>query len=156
MHACGESVWRSNDRELLGEINRLYFVTGSFFPCLSIYKPLSPAAKVLPSDEKEVLRYWLKREMLHRHLMSGNINEADYLKHAAGMQRKFLAAALDARDIDELEEVSAACFAEEAAFVAAFLKQADGKKLSIPGQTYFCRYWRKKNEELAREFLLPV
>lgn len=86
----------------MGEINRLYFVTGSFFPCLSIYKPLSPAAKVLPSDEKEVLRYWLKREMLHRHLMSGNINEADYLKHAAGMQRKFLATALDARDIDEL------------------------------------------------------
>ena len=138
------------------EINRLYFVTGSSFPCLSIYKPLSPAAKVLPSDEKEALRYWLKREMLHRHLMSGNIDEADYVKHAAEMQRKFLAAALDARDIDELEEVSAACFAEEAAFVAAFLKQVNGKKLSIPGQTYFCRYWRKKNEELAREFSLPV
>ena len=50
--------------------------------------------------------------------MSGNIDEADYVKHAAEMQRKFLAAALDARDIDELEEVSAACFAEEAAFVA--------------------------------------
>lgn len=94
--------------------------------------------------------------MLHRHLMSGNIDEADYVKHAAEMQRKFLAAALDARDIDELEEVSAACFAEEAAFVAAFLKQVNGKKLSIPGQTYFCRYWRKKNEELAREFSLPV
>ena len=49
--------------------------------------------------------------------MSGNIDETDYVKHAAEMQRKFLAAALDARDIDELEEVSAACFAEEAAFV---------------------------------------
>ncbi|MFR2842347.1 MAG: hypothetical protein ACLTB5_08115 [Acutalibacteraceae bacterium] len=123
----------------------------------SSYRPLSPAAKVLPSDEKEALQWPAPaQKCCTEHLMSGNIDEADYVKHAAEMQRKFLAAALDARDIDELEEVSAACFAEEAAFVAAFLKQVNGKKLSIPGQTYFCRYWRKKNEELAREFSLPV
>ena len=139
-----------------GEINRLYFVTGSSFPCLSIYKPLSPAAGVLPSDEKETLQYWLKRELLHRHLMSGNIDEADYLKQAAGLQRKFLASALAARDTSGLEAVSAACFAEEEAFVEAFLKEAGGKKINVPGQTYFCRYWRKKNEELAREYALSI
>lgn len=66
------------------------------------------------------------------------------VKHAAEMQRKFLAAALDARDIDELEEVSAACFAEEAAFVAAFLKQVNGKKLSIPAKHISAATWRKK------------
>ena len=139
-----------------GEINRLYFVTGSSFPCLSIYKPLSPAAEVLPSDEKEALQYWLKRELLHRHLMSGNIDEADYLKQAAGLQRKFLASALAARDTSGLEAVSAACFAEEEACVEAFLKEAGGKKINVPGQTYFCRYWRKKNEELAREYALSI
>ena len=124
--------------------------------CLLIYKPLSPAAGVLPSDEKEALQYWLKRELLHRHLMSGNIDEADYLKQAAGLQRKFLASALAARDTSGLEAVSAACFAEEEAFVEAFLKEAGGKKINVPGQTYFCRYWRKKNEELAREYALSI
>lgn len=139
-----------------GEINRLYLVTGSSFPCLSIYKPLTPAAKALPSDEKEALQYWLKRELLHRHLMCGNIDQADYLKQADGLQRKFLAAALGARDAGELEAVSAACFAEEEAFVEAFLKKVSGKKLNLPGQTYFCRYWRKQNEALAREYALSV
>lgn len=137
-----------------GEINRIYFVTGSSFPCLSVFKPLSPDARILPEDEKIALKYWLKREILNRHIMSGNISKAEYLEKARKMQKRFISLAVEAEGNEELEAVSAKCFAEEEELVETFLQKANGKKIDIKGNLYFRNYWNKKTEELKNEYEL--
>lgn len=134
-----------------GEINKLYFVTGCSFPCLSVFKPLSPQALALPEHEDEALQYWLRQELLHRHLMSGNLDKSAYLKKAEKLQAEFLRLALNAT-ADELDDLSQDCFKAEAEFISACLEEAKGKKLDIRGGAYFRRYWNQKTEVLLREY----
>lgn len=134
-----------------GEINKLYFVTGCSFPCLSVYKPLSPQALALPEEEDKALQYWLRQELLHRHLMSGNLDRAAYAKEAEKLQAEFLRRALHA-DEEELDALSQACFKAEAEFIDACLEKVRGKKLDIRGGAYFRRYWNHKTEILLREY----
>lgn len=152
MHA-GNGIGDQTTGSYFGEINRIYFATGSSFPCLSLFKPLSPSADILPESEETALEYWLKREKLNRHIMSGNIDKAEYLKKRDALQERFISLALNA-DGDELEAVSAQCFAEEEKFIEHFLKKADGKKLDIKGGSFFRGYWNKKTEELINEYRL--
>ncbi len=130
-----------------GEINKVYFVTGSSMPCLSIYKPLSVRASVLPTDEHQALKYWVQRELINRHLMSGNIDKDDYLRRASALQRQFTDMAAQCKTQQELENVSEQCFLTEQQFVDDLLKSVRFLPLKIKGNFYFTRYWAKKNEK---------
>lgn len=146
MHA-GNMFGDQTTGSYFGEIGKRYFVTGSSFPCLSVFKPLTPSAEILPEDEKTALGYWLKRELLNRHIMSGNIDTAAYETERRALQKKILDAALSADGTEKLSAVSAQCFAEEETFVDKFLSQANGKEINVKGGAYFRHYWKKQTEK---------
>ena len=151
MHA-GNMFGDQTTGSYFGEINGCYFVTGSSFPCLSIYKPLTKNAEILPEDEGTALKYWLKREKLNRHVMSGNIDEKEYKEAAKNLQKKFIDLAMKAQNTNELSKLSKQCFDKEEAFVDAWLEKAQNKNLRIKGGLYFKNYWNKKTKVLNNEY----
>ena len=151
MHA-GNMFGDQTTGSYFGEINGCYFVTGSSFPCLSIYKPLTKNAEILPEDEDIALKYWLKREKLNRHIMSGNIDEKEYKEAAKNLQREFIDLAMKTKNTNELSKVSKQCFDKEEAFVDAWLEKAQNKNLHIKGGLYFKNYWNKKTKVLNNEY----
>lgn len=138
----------------VGEINKYYFVTGSSFPCLSIFKPLTPKASVLPEDEKTALDYWLRHELINRHLMSGNINMHEYLLAAKALEDEFITKALNSKNETELEQISKDCFNKENEFINSLLESVKDKQIKIKGGLYFKHYWNKKTKELKNEYTL--
>ena len=146
MHA-GNAFGDHTTGSFFGELGACYFVTGASFPCLSLYKPVAPSASVLPEDEKTALAYWLRRERLHRHIMSGNIDTAAYFRRRAELQRSFFEAARKARG-EALERASRLCFDMEKQFVDEWLNAAGGKPFRIRGGPYFRAYWQKKTRAL--------
>ncbi len=147
MHA-GNMFGDQTTGSYFGEIGKCYFVTGSSFPCLSIYKPLSPKASNLPTDEKIAVKFWLKREMLNRHLMSGNIDEIKYLLAAQELQDKIFKMVANANTIEELDSVSKKAFEMEEKLVNDFLETVKDKPIKIKGGLYFKNYWNKKTRVL--------
>lgn len=146
MHA-GNMFGDQTTGSYVAEIGRLSFVTGSSFPCLSVFKPLGTQAKVLPEDEKAALRYWVRRELVNRHIMCGVPFAADYLHAGRELEKKYLAAALATRTEAEAEAVSRACFEEEEALVADFLSRAKDLPLNtVKGSAFFRNYWNGKNK----------
>ena len=141
MHA-GNLFGDQTTGSYFGEINKMYFVTGSSFPCLSIFKPLSAKAEVLPEDEKQALNFWINRELVNRHILSGNINLNDYLQKAKSLEEEFMKMALNAKNEEELETVSKQCFE----------KENKNKKIKIKGSPYFKHYWNKKTKELKNAY----
>lgn len=148
MHA-GNMFGDQTTGSYAAEIGKVSFVTGSSFPCLSVFKPLSVKAEVLPEDEKEALAYWVRREIVNRHIMSGAKFAVDYLYAGRQLENKYVSAALDANTQEEIEALSAKCFAEEEALVSDFLSRVKGKPLRINGGMYFRSFWKKKNKAFA-------
>ncbi len=153
MHA-GNLFGDQTTGSYFGEIGKLYFATGSSFPCISVFKPLTPAAAVLPEDEQTALEFWVKRELLNRHVMSGNIDFESYKNEATELQKRFLTAAASAKDEIGAEAISARCFYEDEQFVDKYLAQAKGKNIDIKGGAYFRRYWRKKTKTFMEIYAL--
>ena len=151
MHA-GNLFGDQTTGSYFGEINKCYFVTGSSFPCLSIYKPLTKDAEILPEDEETALKYWLKHEKLNRHIMSGNINIKEYSQNAELLQEEFINLALNAKSKVELERISKYCFEKENAFVESYLDKVKDKKIHVKGGLYFKNYWNKKTSVLSKEY----
>ena len=151
MHA-GNLFGDQTTGSYFGEINKCYFVTGSSFPCLSIYKPLTKDAEILPENEEEALKYWLKREKLNRHIMSGNISFKEYSQRAELLQKEFINLVLNAKNETELAEISKDCFERENDFVDFCLNMVKDKKIHINGGLYFKNYWNKKTRALDKEY----
>ncbi len=136
------------------EIGKTYFVTGSSFPCISIFKPVGVNALVLSENEEEAKKYWFKRELLNRHLMCGNINKEEYIKEAKALEEKYYLLALNAKDQDELEKISSLCFKEENDLVDRYFKSSEGKEMHFKGSPYFKHYWTKMTKELNNDYSL--
>ena len=151
MHA-GNLFGDQTTGSYFGEINKMYFVTGSSFPCLSIFKPLSAKAEVLPKDEKQALNFWINRELVNRHILSGNIKLNNYLQKAKSLEEEFMKMALNAKNEEELETVSKQCFEKENNFVLSLLEENKNKKIKIKGSPYFKHYWNKKTKELKNAY----
>ena len=151
MHA-GNMFGDQTTGSYFGEIDKCYFVTGSSFPCLSIYKPLTKNAEILPEDESVALTYWLKREKLNRHIMSVNIDEEEYLENAGSLQSEFIDLAKNVKDDKKLAKVSKYCFEREEEFVNTWLERVKNKKIHIKGGLYFKNYWNKKTKVLEKEY----
>ncbi|MFR5833220.1 MAG: hypothetical protein ACLUE6_04670 [Acutalibacteraceae bacterium] len=148
MHA-GNMFGDQTTGSYAAEIGKVSFVTGSSFPCLSVFKPLSPKALVLPENEKAALAYWVRRELVNRHIMSGVSFAVDYLYAGRELEKKYASAALAAGTEDEIEKLSAECFAEEEKLVTDFLSRVKDKPIRIYGSPYFRSYWKKKNKAFS-------
>lgn len=151
MHA-GNLFGDQTTGSYFGEIDKCYFVSGTSFPCLSVYKPVSKAANSLFTDEKQATKYWLNREILHRHIMSGNIDEIQYLLKAQELQDKFFKMVANAETQEELEQISAKCFEMENDFVEKNLERVKNMPIKVKGGLYFKNYWNKKTKELLNTY----
>lgn len=149
MHA-GNMFGDQTTGSYAAEIGKVSFVTGSSFPCLSVFKPLSVKAEILPESEEEALRYWVRREVVNRHIMSGVDFAVDYLYAGRQLEKKYAEAALAANTQDEIEALSARCFAEEEALVTDFLSRVKDKPFRINGGIYFRSFWNKKNKAFGK------
>ena len=152
MHA-GNMFGDQTTGSYVAEIGGTAFVTGSSFPCLSVFKPLSAKAEVLPEDESEALRYWVRRELVNRHIMCGAPESSDYLRAGRALEKKYLAAAKTAVAQEETERVSRACFAEEEKLVSDFLSLVKDSPLRTKkGGAYFRSYWNSKNDAFFKHY----
>ena len=139
MHA-GNLFGDQTTGSYFGEIGKCYFVSGSSFPCLSLYKPVSVSANTLFTDPKKATRYWLNREIVHRGIMSGNIDRAEFLKKTQQLQTKFFEMAANAKTQQELDQVSAKCLELEREFLDQNLDEINKKPIKIKGGLYFRNY----------------
>lgn len=152
MHA-GNLFGDQTTGSYVAETGKLSFVTGSSFPCLSVFKPLTTKAEVLPTDENAALRYWVRRELVNRYIMCGVPFADEYLRIGRETESKYLAAALAARSEEETEAISRACFAEEESLVADFLSRAKDTPLHTEkGSPFFRNYWNKKNKAFSEHY----
>ncbi len=152
MHA-GNLFGDQTTGSYVSETGKLSFVTGSSFPCLSVFKPLTTKAEVLPTDENAALRYWVRRELVNRYIMCGVPFADEYLRIGRETESKYLAAALAARSEEETEAISRACFAEEESLVADFLSRAKDTPLHTEkGSPFFRNYWNKKNKAFSEHY----
>ena len=120
-----------------GEINRLYFVTGASFPCMAVFKPISRAATVLPLDETTARRYWLKRELLHRHAMCDIGLEAEYRTEGSKLEAFYWDKSQSTTDDKALDALSTQAFAAEERLVNDLLRSAHKTSLRFGGNLYY-------------------
>lgn len=136
-------------------LNNVYWVTGCSFPCLSVYKPVfRNLSNVFYETELPLAcDYWAKRELLHRHILSKNININEYKQEIYSLQEEFikLVLKLDFNDSAKLEEVSNYCFKKENAMVKKYLEQCGNLPLKTKGGMLFKKQWNKYNNQFLEE-----
>lgn len=134
------------------EIGKRYFVTGSSFPCMSVFKPLSVRASAIGESEKEALFFWLKRELLARKLMGYTEMRGEYLEKAAALEKKFVDRALLAETDAVLDKISLEAFAAEEELVKKYLLRLREKPFRFEGSAYYKNFWKKKTASLYYEY----
>ncbi len=134
------------------EIGKRYFVTGSSFPCMSIFKPLSVRAGAIGESEKDALYFWLKRELLNRKLMGNPEIRAEYLEKTRALEKKYVDRALAAADDSAVDKVSLEAFAAEEELVRKYLRRLREQPFRFEGNAYFRYFWKKKTSSLYNEY----
>jgi secernin len=129
------------------------WVTGSSTPCISCFKPVfveidseAPAF----NDECESKNYWLKREAIHRSVLSGAINPDILRSKLLELEKDFISREKELfkvsnPDLQELKQFSIEAAEKEEKAISEFLTE---KELGIPLKNRFNSYWNKKNKEL--------
>lgn len=151
MHA-GNLFGDQTTGSYIAEIGKRYFVTGSSFPCMSVYKPLSVKATAIGSCEKDALYFWLKRELLNRKLMGNPEIRAEYLEKARALEEKYVDRALAAADDSAVDKVSLEAFAAEEELVRKYLRRLREQPFRFEGNAYFRYFWKKKTSSLYNEY----
>lgn len=145
MHA-GNFIGDQCTGSYIGKINQIYFATGSSYPCISMFKPISPKGTNITQSELDALKYWVKLELVHRHIMSNNINETFYKENILKLENKYLNLALKCQSNDELENISRMAFQDESNFINQTLRLVINQNLDPKGNYIFNRYYDKKNQ----------
>lgn len=133
--------------------------TGASTPCLSAFKPVFFGPDPVPplfESEEDAKRYWLKREALHRGVLSGmvdlsalRIRRDECERGWIAGERKLFASGIP--DDAALSRLSLRASDEEEAMVRDFLPK-EPVRMSSRGR--FSRYWAKKNSALPLESIL--
>ena len=134
------------------EVGKRYFVTGSSFPCMSVFKPLSVRAGAIGESEKEALFFWLKRELLARKLMGYKEIRGEYLEKAAELEKKYIDRALCADNDLALDKISLEAFAAEEELVKKYLRRLKEQPFRFEGSAYYKYFWKKKTASLYYEY----
>ncbi|MCL2818635.1 MAG: peptidase U34 [Actinomycetia bacterium] len=131
------------------------WMTGSSTPCVSAFKPLFWASDSPPlfNDPPPSLEYWLKREHLHRAIISGKVDVAALRKRIKKLESSWFdqeAQILDADHPREDELVAFSRYAsqEEQALIDEF--SVDSWR-ELDSKSRYAKYWQKKNEALGLE-----
>lgn len=157
MHA-GSLITSQTTASLVGELKSgsEYFFTASSLPCISVFKPFVFNSDFELFDEEapeKGLRYWTKREETSRMMLTGQLNEAEYLVERNAVQKEILSSYTslhrETASKEEIGSVLRKCMELDNAFVDKM--HAVGSAAvprRIKGNPYFKSYWAKENAAL--------
>ena len=129
------------------------WTTGASTPCISAFKPvffgISDSAPVF-AEEMDGHAYWLRREQLHRAVLSGLVDAAALRKQRDALETEWLSEETRLFANGVPDNAALAAFAERAAaqeqqMIDAFYTDA-WRNINVRGR--FARYWRGKNAKL--------
>lgn len=132
------------------------WATGASTPCVAAFKPLffgvDSGAPVFETDA-EGREYWLKRERLHRAILTGRVDAVALRKRRDALEETWLAEEEALFSSGNPSPESLASFAKRAAAEEeALIDEFTIEDWSdMPGRGHFARYWREKNATLGRE-----
>ncbi|MCL2539213.1 MAG: C69 family dipeptidase [Oscillospiraceae bacterium] len=127
-------------------------ITGGSTPCRSVYMPYRLDGELsFGEDPNEAERYWLRRELIQRNLLSGCIELSGYLSEAAALERDLesLSSAFTAPNSDGFNQ---RVYNMENEFTEKYFSMCsrDLDRLKpVSGAIGYKKRWMKKNEALA-------
>ncbi|MFA5449641.1 MAG: peptidase U34 [Clostridia bacterium] len=154
MHAggfVGDHTTGSYIAEITGNADN-YYIAATSLPCLSIYLPLVFANKMpIGEDEERAKENWVRAEMLHRYILSGQINRAEYVSEKTKIEQKHLSLFAQAANEKEKLAVSFAAFEEADNFIKEQLSALNGAPYKFKlGSFGYRRYWTRKTKSLLK------
>ena len=157
MHA-GSLVTSQTTASLVGELKSgaEYFYTASSLPCISVFKPFvfnSDFELFKEEEQKKGVEYWTKREEISRMMLTGQLNETEYLIERDAVQKEifsvYASVNLATASKEEIGGVLRKCMELDSAL--ADKAHAEGSAAAprrIRGNPYFKAYWAKANAAL--------
>jgi len=157
MHA-GSLVTSQTTASLVGELKSgaEYFYTASSLPCISVFKPFvfNSDFELFKEEEPEKgFEYWTKREEISRMMLTGQLNETEYLIERDAVQKEifsvYASVNLATASKEEIGGVLRKCMELDSAL--ADKAHAEGSAAAprrIRGNPYFKAYWAKANAAL--------
>ena len=154
----GGLVSSQTTASLVGELkdNSEYRYTGSSLPCVSVFKPFvfgSDFELFKEEEQEKGVAYWTKREKITRMLLTGALNEAEYIKErdAVECELRELYGSLSPSEAskEEIGSVLRKCMELDESFADRMLKKGEAATpRGIRGNPYFRHYWAKENSAL--------
>lgn len=134
-----------------------YWVTGSSTPCISVYKPLwlidGEPITFMEDEGQEAIRYWMKREVLHRLVLMNRITDlGQYYRDRDELETELMnkVNSIDKDNISEqkLLEIMLYAVSREEELIDKTIRAGQSNKSFIKGGPYFRYYWQRQNKKL--------
>lgn len=130
-----------------------YRVTGASAPCISVFKPLWFAGEMPVFTEQEqdrAVSYWKLREKLHRQILKGGADLADYLEKRDRLEQfiESIVQPINSMEDERLSRTMQQAFEKEDEFVNDQLKKFSESASHIRGGLYYRHFWKTKNTTL--------
>ncbi|MFB0921012.1 MAG: C69 family dipeptidase [Oscillospiraceae bacterium] len=154
----GGLVSSQTTASLVGELKDKseYFFTGSSLPCVSVFKPFvfgSDFELFKEEEQEKGVAYWIKREKITRMLLTGELDEAEYMKERDAVEHEIRKrdGSLEPAEVSEEEagSVLRKCMELDERFANKMLKNGESApRRGVRGNPYFRYYWAKENAAL--------
>lgn len=134
-----------------------YWITGASTPCLSVFKPFwlmeGENLSFKEEEEEAAVKYWRKREILHRYIMDGRVKDVDsYIIERDGLEKDLeeRVALITWNSADECSFINLIRYAadKEEQLIERTLNESSGNPRNARGNLYFRHYWKKQNSKL--------
>ncbi len=156
----GDHTTGSYIAELKGD-NHTYLLTGGSTPCLALYKPYwmieAENFSFSEDEQEEALKFWLKRERLHRNVIENKIPDLEaYLAERdrieAEIDQELVSLGNNLSDHDHLRRIMDRAREEEERLLEETISSIPDleKPGQIRGNPIFRLYWKKQNAKLFK------
>ena len=126
-------------------------LTGGSTPCKAVFKPFLKSAELpFSEDEQQAELYWLRRELIQRNILAGNIDNDEYLRECITLEQELdsLLLSFAGQNSDGFNQ---RVFNMENDFVQNYLsgcKRDAGALVPKKGSFGYKKRWNKKNAVL--------
>ncbi len=126
-------------------------ITGGSTPCRAIYMPFSLKGDLpFGNDPVEAERYWLKRELIQRNLLSGRIDSSEYQRDASEVEKQLESIARSS-NLQNATKINHDIYERENSFVSRYLEQCSRNPEDLSprkGSIGYKKRWNNKNRIL--------
>jgi len=130
------------------------WITGCSTPCISAFKPVFWGSHTPPlfGDPAQSLKYWLKRERLHRAVIAGKVDVSALRERISKLERQWFAREVEIMSAEVPDEAELAALSTDAdRDEQALTEEFSDEGWQAPfGKSRYAQYWAKKNAKLGR------